>query len=124
NKFGRERIADERTATHGVATVMEPTESQNFLLGSSRQFVGYDSSIDIQVVQTIAKRALRFFPKMDDFKIIRSYTCFGLFTEDHLPIVSEVEEVPGFYIAVGHAGDGISLSTVTRKLIEEIINEI
>src|SRR5699024_1629210 len=38
NKFGRERIADERTAAHGVATVMEPTESQNFLLGSSRQF--------------------------------------------------------------------------------------
>src|SRR5690625_7101263 len=34
NKFGRDRIADERTATHGVATVMEPTESQNFLLGS------------------------------------------------------------------------------------------
>src|SRR5699024_960913 len=63
NKFGRERIADERTATHGVATVMEPTEQQNFLLGSSRQFVGYDSSIDIQVVETVARRALRFFPK-------------------------------------------------------------
>lgn len=122
NKFGRERIADERTATHGVATVMEPTESQNFLLGSSRQFVGYDSSIDIQVVQTIAKRALRFFPKMDDFKIIRSYTGFRPFTEDHLPIVSAVEEVPGFYIAAGHEGDGISLATGTGKLMEEIIN--
>src|SRR5699024_6625704 len=93
NKFGSERIADECTATHGVETVMEPTESQYFLLGSSRQFVGYDSSIDIQVVQTIAKRALRFFPKMDDFKIIRSYTGFRPFTEDHLPIVSAVEEV-------------------------------
>jgi len=123
NKFGRERIADERTAAHGVATVMEPTESQNFLLGSSRQFVGYDSSIDINVVQTIAKRALRFFPKMDDFKIIRSYTGFRPFTEDHLPIVSAVEEVPGFYIAAGHEGDGISLATGTGKLMAELINE-
>lgn len=123
NKFGRERIADERTAEHGVALVLEPTESQNFLLGSSRQFVGYDSSIDIQVVQTIARRALRFFPKMDDFKIIRSYTGFRPFTEDHLPIVSEVEEMPGFYIAAGHEGDGISLATVTGKLIEDIIHE-
>lgn len=123
NKFGRERIADARTAEHGVALVLEPTEEQNFLLGSSRQFVGYDSSIDIQVVQTIARRALRFFPKMDDFKIIRSYTGFRPFTEDHLPIVSEVEEVPGFYIAAGHEGDGISLATVTGKLIEEIITE-
>src|SRR5690625_2052612 len=123
NKFGRERIADKRTAEHGVALVLEPTESQNFLLGSSRQFVGYDSSIDIQVVQTIARRALRFFPKMDDFKIIRSYTGFRPFTEDHLPIVSEVEEMPGFYIAAGHEGDGISLATVTGKLIEDIIHE-
>lgn len=123
NKFGRERIADEITAKHGVATVMEPTESQNFLLGSSRQYVGYDSSIDIQVVQTLARRALRFFPKMEDFKIIRAYTGFRPFTEDHLPIVSAVEEIPGFYIAAGHEGDGISLATGTGKLMEEIINE-
>jgi sarcosine oxidase subunit beta len=122
NKFGRERIADARTAEHGVALVLEPTESQNFLLGSSRQFVGYDSTIDIQVVETIARRALRFFPKMDDFKIIRSYTGFRPWTEDHLPIVSAVEEIPGFYIAAGHEGDGISLATGTGKLMEEIVN--
>src|SRR5690625_2916685 len=123
NKFGRERIADERTTEHGVALVLEPTESQNFLIGSSRHFVGYDSSIDIQVVQTIARRALRFFPKMKDFHIIRSYTGFRPYTEDHLPIVSTVEEIPGFYIAAGHEGDGISLATVTGKLVEQLVNE-
>ncbi|MFS0645904.1 FAD-dependent oxidoreductase [Siminovitchia sp. 179-K 8D1 HS] len=122
NKFGRERIADERTAKHGVALVLEPTESQNFLLGSSRQFVGYDPTIDIRVVETMARRALRFFPKMDDFKIIRAYTGFRPYTEDHLPIVSAVEEIPGFYIAAGHEGDGISLATGTGKLMEEIVN--
>lgn len=122
NKFGRERIADKRTAEHGVALVLEPTESQNFLIGSSRQFVGYDSSIDIQVVQTLAMRALRFFPKMNDFKIIRAYTGFRPFTEDHLPIVSEVEEIPGLYIAAGHEGDGISLATGTGKLIQQLIS--
>src|SRR5690625_2119928 len=121
NKFGRERIADKRTTEHGVALVLEPTESQNFLIGSSRQFVGYDSSIDIQVVHTIARRVLRFFPKMNDVKIIRSYTGFRPFTEDHLPIVSEVAQLPGFYIAAGHEGDGISLATVTGKLVEELV---
>src|SRR5699024_6820730 len=79
NKFGKERIADERTSEHGVALVHEPTESQNFLNGSSRQFVGYDSSIDIRVVETIANRAMRFFPKLDDVNIIRSYTGFRPF---------------------------------------------
>jgi sarcosine oxidase subunit beta len=123
NKFERERIADERTTEHGVALVLEPTESQNFLLGSSRQFVGYDSKVDIQVVETIAKRAMRFYPKMNDFKMIRAYAGFRPWTEDHLPIVSAVDQVPGFYIAAGHEGDGISLATVTGKLVEELIQE-
>lgn len=123
NKFGRERIVDAQTEKHGVALVLEPTESQNFLLGSSRQFVGYDGSIDINVVETMAKRALRFFPKMNDFNMIRTYTGLRPWTADHLPIVSAVEKVPGFYIAAGHEGDGISLATVTGKLIEELIRE-
>lgn len=123
NKFGRDRIVDERTEKHGVALVLEPTESQNFLLGSSRQFVGYDGRIDINVVETMAKRAIRFYPKMDDFTMIRAYTGFRPWTADHLPIVSAVDEVPGFYIAAGHEGDGISLATVTGKLIDQLIRE-
>ncbi|HEY9582275.1 MAG TPA: FAD-dependent oxidoreductase, partial [Savagea sp.] len=122
NKFQRERKADARTTEHGVALVLEPTESQNFLIGSSRQFVGFDASVDMEVVHTIARRAIRFFPKMEDFKMIRAYTGFRPYTEDHLPIVSEVAQCPGFYIAAGHEGDGISLATATGKLIEELIS--
>jgi len=121
NKFGRERIVDERTEKHGVALVLEPTESQNFLLGSSRQFVGYDGRIDINVVETMARRAIRFYPKMEDFTMIRAYTGFRPWTADHLPIVSAVDHIPGYFIAAGHEGDGISLATVTGKLVEELI---
>ena len=121
NKFGRDRIADEDVAKYGVALVLEPTDSQNFLIGSSRQFVGYDETVDINVVKTVAKRAIRFFPKMEDFNMIRAYTGFRPFTEDHLPIVSEVDNMPGYFIAAGHEGDGISLATVTGKLVEELL---
>lgn len=121
NKFGQERMADPQTLAHGVALVLEPMESQNFLIGSSRQFVGYDYRVDFQVVQTMAKRALRFFPKMSDFNIIRTYTGLRPWTKDHFPIVSAVEEIPGFYIAAGHEGDGISLAAITGKLIQEMI---
>ncbi len=123
SKFGGERVVDEETEKHGVALVFEPTESQNFLVGSSREFVGYDKTINMDVVQCIARRAVRFFPKLEDFQLIRTYTGMRPWTEDHLPIISRVEEVPGFYIAAGHEGDGISLATVTGKLIEELINE-
>jgi glycine/D-amino acid oxidase-like deaminating enzyme len=34
-----------------------------------------------------------------------------------------VDHIPGYFIAAGHEGDGISLAAVTGKLIEEMINE-
>lgn len=122
SKFGGERQVDPITEKYGVALVMEPTESQNFLVGSSRQFLGYDTKVNHDVVKHIAKRAVRFFPKIDDMAVIRAYAGLRPWTEDHLPFISHVEKVPGFYVAAGHEGDGISLAAVTGKLISEMIN--
>lgn len=114
---------DALTEKYGVALVFEPTESQNFLIGSSREFVGFNTKVNNDIIKCIANRAIRFYPKMADMMVIRSYAGLRPWTEDHLPIISRVEEVPNFYIAAGHEGDGISLAAVTGKLIEEMIND-
>lgn len=123
SKFGGKRSVDEETEKYGVALVFEPTTNQNFLIGSSRQFVGFHLKVDTNVIRTIARRAIRFYPKMADMIVIRTYAGLRPFTEDHLPIISEVEQLPNFYIAAGHEGDGISLAAITGKLIEEMISE-
>lgn len=123
SKFGGQRQVDALTEKYGVALVFEPTEAQNFLIGSSRQFVGFNTKVNHAITRQIAKRAVRFYPKMADMTIIRTYAGLRPWTEDHLPIISKVDEVPGFYIAAGHEGDGISLAMITGKLIEEMINE-
>ncbi|GED69368.1 sarcosine oxidase subunit beta [Brevibacillus reuszeri] len=123
SKFGGQRQVDEETEKYGVALVFEPTESQNFLIGSSRQFVGFDTRVDLNVVRCMARRALRFYPKIADFAIIRTYCGLRPWTEDHLPIISRVEEVPGYFIAAGHEGDGISLAAVTGKVVAEMLTE-
>lgn len=123
SKFGGERKVDPLTEKYGVALVFEPTESQNFLIGSSREFVGFNTKVNNEIIKCIANRAIRFYPKMADMMVIRSYAGLRPWTEDHLPIISKVEEVPNYYIAAGHEGDGISLAAVTGKLIEELINE-
>ncbi len=105
---------------YGIALVFEPTEATNFLIGSSRRFVGMDTSCHLDVLRAMAQRAIRFFPVIKDIKIIRSYAGLRPFTPDHLPIISETE-VPGFYVAAGHEGDGIGLSLITGKLISQMI---
>ncbi|WHY92434.1 FAD-dependent oxidoreductase [Neobacillus cucumis] len=123
SKFGGERKVDPITEKYGVALVFEPTESQNFLIGSSREFVGFNTKVNNEIIKCIANRAIRFYPKMADMMVIRSYAGLRPWTEDHLPIISKVKDVPNYYIAAGHEGDGISLAAVTGKLIEELINE-
>lgn len=123
SKFGGIRQVDTITEKYGVALVFEPTESQNFLIGSSREFSGFNTTVNHEVTKYIARRAVRFYPKIADMTVIRTYAGLRPWTEDHLPIVSHVEEVPGFYIAAGHEGDGISLAAVTGKLIEEMLSE-
>ncbi len=123
SKFGGKRKVDALTEKYGIALVFEPTESQNFLIGSSREFVGFHTKINNEVIKCIANRAIRFYPKMADMMVIRSYAGLRPWTEDHLPIISRVEHIPNYFIAAGHEGDGISLAAVTGKVIEELLNE-
>ncbi|WP_432355859.1 NAD(P)/FAD-dependent oxidoreductase [Sporosarcina sp. A2] len=123
SKFGGERIVDPAMEKFGVALVFEPTESQNFLIGSSREFGGFNTKVNHEVTKLIARRAIRFYPQIADMTVIRTYAGLRPWTEDHLPIISRVEHIPGYFIAAGHEGDGISLAAVTGKLIEEMLNE-
>ena len=105
---------------HGVAFVFEPTRAENFLIGSSRRFTGRDTRCHIGVMRALAARAMHFFPVMKDIKIIRGYAGLRPYTPDHMPIVSGTD-VPGFYIAAGHEGDGIGLSLVTAEIISGLV---
>lgn len=122
SKFGGQRKVDPRFEKYGIALVFEPTASQNFLIGSSRQFVGMDTRVDQEVIRLIAERAIRFFPVMEHIPLLRTYAGLRPWTADHLPIVSPVDEIPGFYVAAGHEGDGISLAAVTGKVICEMLS--
>ncbi|MFC5589516.1 NAD(P)/FAD-dependent oxidoreductase [Sporosarcina soli] len=106
---------------NNIAFTIEPTEANNFLLGGHRAFKGYDISSENDVIRGIAERAIRFLPILKDISCIRAYAGIRPWVADHLPIVSEVEEVPGFYIASGHEGDGISMAPITGRMITQLI---
>ncbi len=107
----------------GIAFVAEMTASGTLLLGSSRQFLGFDRSVSLPVIQAIASRALRFLPSLasEGVKVIRSYAGLRPWSPDHLPLVGPVTAVPGFYLATGHEGAGISLAPITGRLIADWI---
>jgi YD repeat-containing protein len=104
-----------------VALVAEMTAGGTMLLGSSREFAGFDRSVSPGVAQAIATRAMRFLPRLAQASIIRSYAGLRPWSPDHLPLVGPVAGVPGFYLATGHEGAGICLAPVTGQIIADWI---
>ena len=115
------RPVSERVERNNVCLNIETTHSGNTIVGGCRLFRGYDIQSEYEIIQAIAERAIRFFPVLKDINCIRSFGGIRPFCLDHLPIVSDVEEVPGFYIAAGHEGDGVALAPITGLLLSQII---
>lgn len=113
--------ADEDMLKYGVAFTFEPRADGNILIGSSREFAGYDTRTTHRVIKAIIKRAVRFLPILRNIHVIRTYGGLRPYTPDHLPIISGVDEIDGFYIAAGHEGDGIGLAPLTGKLVTQLI---
>jgi glycine/D-amino acid oxidase-like deaminating enzyme len=91
------------------------------LLGSSRQLVGFDSTIEVPVVQAIVRRAVRYFPILAHAHALRTYVGFRPFAPDHLPVIGEEPDVPGYFINTGHEGAGIGLGPISGKLLSQLI---
>ncbi len=100
-----------------AALVAELTASGTLLLGSSREFAGYDRTVSLAVIRAIAGRAVRFLPSLAGKGVIRSYAGLRPWSPDHRPVIGPVAGVPGFYVATGHEGAGICLAPITGQLI-------
>jgi len=109
------------TDSVAVALEMEQPLSGNLLLGMSREFAGFDTSVQPEVARAIAARNLRFFPGNRGVNVIRIYAGLRPYTPDNLPIISAVDEVEGFYIAAGHEGEGQSMAPITGRLVTQMI---
>ena len=52
--------------------------------------------------------------------MVRAYAGVRPYTPDHMPIISGTQ-LPGFYIAAGHEGDGIGPAPITALSIANMI---
>jgi D-hydroxyproline dehydrogenase subunit beta len=104
-----------------TSAVVESTGSGTVLIGSSRQLVGFDARLRVDVLSEIAAKAIRLFPFLADASVMRSYGGFRPFMPDHLPVIGEDPRMPGLWYATGHEGAGIGLSLATAELIRDLM---
>jgi len=107
--------------TEGEGISVEQTVSGNILIGSTREFVGFNKNITPEGINSIAKHIVILFPQLKEINIIRTFAGLRPYTPDGLPILGKVEGIEGFIMAAGHEGDGIALSPITGDLIAELV---
>ena len=122
-KFRPETIKDPTVLKIGASLSIEQQESGGLIIGGTREFADFEEENTFEAVETMVKRAVRFFPALKDVSIIRCFSGFRPYTPDGLSMMGEVRTLPGFYMAAGHEGDGIALSPVTGRLMAELIAE-
>ncbi|MBE0687114.1 MAG: FAD-binding oxidoreductase [Anaerolineaceae bacterium] len=109
------------TSSVAVAANVQQAKNGNLVLGSSRQFIGFDHNVDPIVVALMLKRCLRFFPVLANISSIRTWAGFRPYTPDLIPIISRVDQIDGIFVATGHEGIGITEGPITGKLICQMI---
>lgn len=109
--------------TGQLGVSIEQTKTGGFLLGSTREFVGFDRRTTGSALQRIAVQTSRILPALRDLRVIRAFAGLRPSTPDGLPILGPVPHVQGLFMAAGHEGDGIALSPITGQIIAEWIAE-
>ena len=104
-----------------VAFNLQPRATGQMLLGSSREFVGLDASINRRVRTRMLRRAFVYAPALAGLSAIRTWVGFRPSTPDNLPFIGPWGDSPGLFIAAGHEGLGITTATGTGRLIADAI---
>ena len=107
----------------GLGFAFTRTEGDSYLVGSTRESVGYDRRTTMEGIRAVVNQAVSFLPVLKDVNFIRAIAGLRPATPDGKMILGEHGSAPGFYTAAGHEGDGISLAPVTGKLLAQMVCE-
>ena len=104
-----------------VAAVLQNLPSGQILVGSSREFAGFDREVNRERLGQIAKRAGRLVPDLRRLRIIRTYAGLRPWTPDGLPLIGRTRQTDGIVFATGHGGDGNTLALITARLVAQLL---
>lgn len=104
-----------------VAFNVQPRITGQVLIGSSRELVGWNATVNRRVVGRMIERACAFMPGLANLTAVRTWTGFRPATPDKLPLIGRWIDTPGLWIAAGHEGLGITTSLGTAALLADLI---
>jgi len=105
-----------KTTGDSVAFNIQPRQTGQLLIGSSRQFGNEDPAIDDNILRKMLDRACEYMPGLAHISGIRAWTGFRAATPDKLPLIGPTED-SSVFLAVGFEGLGITNAPGAARLV-------
>jgi glycine/D-amino acid oxidase-like deaminating enzyme len=104
-------------SSDSVAFNVQPRQTGQILIGSSRQYGNEESTVDQPLLSAMLQRAALYLPKVASLSALRVWTGFRTATPDKLPLIGPMAADPTVLLATGHEGLGITTALATAELI-------
>ncbi len=100
---------------------LQPQTHDTILIGSTRQFGSYERRVNRELLRHSLARAARYVPSLKDTSVVRTWSGLRPYPRDKYPLIGPLPAMPGYFVASGHEGLGITLAPITGKLISEML---
>jgi len=105
------------TTSDSVAFNVQPRQTGQVLIGSSRQYGNEDPAVDQALLTAMLGRAQLYLPAIASLNVLRVWTGFRAATPDKLPLIGPAIGDETLWLATGHEGLGITTALATAELI-------
>ncbi|KAI3781737.1 hypothetical protein L2E82_11761 [Cichorium intybus] len=118
---------DNHAETSSISMTATMDTLGNLVLGSSRQFVGFNTEINEKIINNIWERAQDFFPSLKELSLkdlektrqvrvgLRPYMPGGK------PMIGPVPGLSNLFLAAGHEGEGLTLALGTAEMVADMV---
>jgi sarcosine oxidase subunit beta len=107
----------------GVGLALEQSKHGGFLIGATREFVGFNRGTTIDGIKMVAAHAARMIPVLKEVRAVRCFAGLRPYTPDGKAFIGAVPGYEGLYVAAGHEGDGIAYAPITGRVMSDLLIE-
>jgi D-hydroxyproline dehydrogenase subunit beta len=107
-----------KLAADSVAFNIQPRQSGELLIGSSRQYGNEDPAVDETILHAMLERAYSYMPALRQVQTLRAWTGFRAATPDKLPLIGPTED-SSLFLAAGFEGLGITSAPGAARLLAD-----
>lgn len=108
------------TTEDSVAFNIQPRQTGQLLLGSSRQGGSETPEVEAEMLTRMIERAEEYMPGLQKLSVIRAWTGFRAATTDKLPLIGPavpLSDDPSLWLATGFEGLGITNAPGAARLL-------